>query len=70
MRLNRCIGYIVSTVGRIAGFSHMTGINTVRCHLVGIHIHKVTEIFVCDRTVVTLQKIVDDIFPIGFYVVG
>ena len=39
-------------------------------YLIGVHVYKVAKVLVCNRAVIALQKIVDDVFPVGFYIVG
>ena len=70
VRFDARVGHIIGAVGTVASIGHMAGIDPVGRNFVSIHIHKITEILVCGWAVVTFQKVVDDILPVGLDVVG
>ena len=72
---DRMIGYArtVDSIGLVSAASclgHVAGINAVGSDLVGVHLHQGHEILVGDGAVITLQKIIQHYFPVGFELVG
>ena len=47
----------------------MAGINPVSRNFVGVHIHQRAKILVRRRAMIAFQKVINDIFPVGFDIV-